>query len=262
MAVFGHRTGQSRGRDRHDPFDKKRFSRRSPQAAGLRLLLNEDESVRQELAFDLVLFVFTILRQLRSSAEIRPSEGNRDLLGRPRPARARETARLHSIEARETALATELVLDALLQDIAGETGTGASTSGKEPTDSSSDRRRASRPSGFARSEDAREDFAERHRTRGGMVRRRGQETRLPRKLKLRLMPILSEPRLRMIARLFGRYRRLGLRERTLPRCGRAQRFVDSSKAVTWPGRSPESCQASQWRNGRPVLLEGRDPLPS
>src|SRR5256712_8344219 len=55
----------------------------------------------------------------------------------------------------------------------------------------------------------------------------GQETRLPAELKLRLMrDVVRNPRLRMIALLFGRYRRLGLRERTLPAMRASQEVVD------------------------------------
>src|SRR3989442_13725307 len=55
----------------------------------------------------------------------------------------------------------------------------------------------------------------------------GQETRLPAELKLRLMrDVVRNPRLRMIALLFGRYRRLGLRERTLPARRASQEVVD------------------------------------
>ncbi|HVG37477.1 MAG TPA: VWA domain-containing protein, partial [Thermoplasmata archaeon] len=55
----------------------------------------------------------------------------------------------------------------------------------------------------------------------------GQETRLPTEVKLRLMrDVVRNPRLRMIALLFGRYRRLGLRERTLPAMRASQEVVD------------------------------------
>src|SRR2546430_16892538 len=55
----------------------------------------------------------------------------------------------------------------------------------------------------------------------------GQESRLPSELKMRLMrDIVRNPRLRMIARLFGRYRRLGLRERNLPAMRASQEVVD------------------------------------
>src|SRR3989442_6159450 len=55
----------------------------------------------------------------------------------------------------------------------------------------------------------------------------GQETRLRSELKLRLMrDIVRNRRFRMIARLFGGYRRLGLRERTLPAMRASQEVVD------------------------------------
>src|SRR5256712_229903 len=55
----------------------------------------------------------------------------------------------------------------------------------------------------------------------------GQETRLPVELKLRLMrDVVRTPRLRMIALLFGRYRRLGVQERTLPAMRASHEVVD------------------------------------
>src|SRR5437879_1488669 len=141
MAVFGP-SGPTISRSAivHDPFDKEAFEEILPKAAGLRLLLNEsDLPLVNELAFDLFCSLYKYFAKLRSAAEITPeAQGNRDLLGRALDLREHEKLRAFTrLKPAETALATELVLDALLQDIArGPQAPEASTERQEPTDSS------------------------------------------------------------------------------------------------------------------------------
>src|SRR2546428_13093795 len=90
-------------------------------AAGLHLLLAESQiPLAQELAFDLFCSLYKYFVKLRSPAEIAPEcQGHRDLLGRALELREHEKLRAFTrMKPPETALATELVLDALLQEIA------------------------------------------------------------------------------------------------------------------------------------------------
>src|SRR2546421_11869170 len=122
MAVFGPSgPAISRRAIVHDPFDKEAFEEILPKAEGLRLLLNEsDLPLVNELAFDLFCSLYKYFVKLRSPAEITPeAQGNRNLLGRALD--LREHAKLRGftkLKPTETALATELVLDALLQEMA------------------------------------------------------------------------------------------------------------------------------------------------
>jgi len=233
MAVFGPPgPAISRSAIVHDPFDEEAFEEILPKAAGLRLLLNGTElPFAKELAFDLFCSFYKYFVKLRSSAEIAPeAKGNRDLLGRALDLREHEKLRAFTrLKPAETALATELVLDALLQDIArGTQAPEASTERQEPTDSSSESPKSVTTQRLREVlKDAREDLQSVTELVAAWSAGAGQETRLPSELKLRLMrDIVRNPRLRMIARLFGRYRRLGLRERTLPAMRASQEVVD------------------------------------
>src|SRR5439155_12672198 len=147
-------------------------------------------------------------------------QGNRDLLNRALGLREHEKLRgFTRLKPAETALATELVLDALLQEMAQ--APSASEGSTEPPET-----RVASPESTKHVttqrlrevlKDAREDLQSVTELVAAWSAGPGQETRLPVALKLRLMrDVVRNPRLRMIALLFGRYRRLGLRERTLP----------------------------------------------
>ncbi len=216
----------------HDPFDEEAFEEILPKAAGLRLLLSESElPVANELAFDLFCSFYKYFVKLRSPAEIMPEcQGNRDLLGRALALREHEKLRgFTRLKPAETALATELVLDALLREIAqAPPAPEGSTEPGEPRDASSDSaKRVTTQRLREVLKDAREDLQSVTELVAAWSAGPGQETRLPTELKLRLMrDVVRNPRLRMIALLFGRYRRLGVRERTLPAMRASQEVVD------------------------------------
>src|SRR5207245_122168 len=142
MAVFGPPgPAISRSAIVHDPFDEEAFQEILPRATGLRLLLNEsDRPMRNELAFDLFCSFYKYFVKLRSPAEVAPeAQGNRDLLGRALD--LREHAKLRGftkLKPTETALATELVLDALLREMArGPPAPEVPAQPQEPTDMAS-----------------------------------------------------------------------------------------------------------------------------
>jgi uncharacterized protein with von Willebrand factor type A (vWA) domain len=216
----------------HDPFDEEAFDEILPKAAGLRLLLAESEvPLAQQLAFDLFCSFYKYVVKLRSPAEIAPEcQGHRDLVGRALELREHEKLRAFTrLKPAETALATELVLDALLQEM------NRTPPASEDTRAAEDARDSSSESAGAVTtqrlrevmKDAREDLQSVTELVAAWSSGPGQETRLPAELKLRLMrDVIRNPRLRMIALLFGRYRRLGLRERTLPAMRASQEVVD------------------------------------
>src|SRR3989442_4965474 len=233
MVVFGlPGPAISRSAIVHDPFDEEAFREILPRATGLRLLLNEsDLPMANDLAFDLFCSFYKYFVKLRSPAEIAPeAQGNRDLLGRALD--LREHAKLRAftkLKPTETALATELVLDALLREMAqGPKAAEVRTEPQAPADTSSESARGITTERLREVlKDAREDLQTVTELVAAWSAGAGQETRLPSELKLRLMrDIVRNPRLRMIARLFGRYRRLGLRERTLPAMRASQEVVD------------------------------------
>src|SRR5256712_9355427 len=233
MAVFGP-PGRAISRSAivHDPFDEEAFQQILPKATGLRLLLNESElPLANELAFDLFCSFYKYFVKLRSPAEIAPeAQGNRELVGRALD--LREHAKLRGftkLKPTETALATELVLDALLQEMAQRPqAPEVPTEAQEPADASSESARGVTTERLREVlKDAREDLQTVTELVAAWSSGAGPQTRLPSELKLRLMrDIVRNPRLRMIARLFGRYRRLGLRERTLPAMRASQEVVD------------------------------------
>src|SRR2546428_11941028 len=143
MTVFGP-SGPiiSRSAIVHDPFDEEAFEAILPKAPGLRLLLYEsDLPLVNELAFDLFCSLYKYFVKLLSAAEITPeAQGNRDLLGRALDLREHEKLRSFTrLKPAETAVGTELVLDALLEDIArGPQAPEASAERQEPTDASSE----------------------------------------------------------------------------------------------------------------------------
>src|SRR2546426_8646485 len=233
MTVFGP-SGPviSRSAIVHDPFDEEAFEEILPKAAGLRLLLNEsDLPLVNELAFDLFCSLYKYFAKLRSAAEIAPEcQGHRDLLGRALELREHEKLRAFTrLKPAETALATELVLDALLQEIARVPSASEDAGAAEEARDSSSESVGSVTTQRLREvmKDAREDLQRVTELIAAWSSGPGQETRLPVELKLRLMrDVVRNPRLRMIALLFGRYRRLGPRERTLPAMRASQEVVD------------------------------------
>jgi len=216
----------------HDPFDEEAFAEILPKAAGLRLLLSENElPVANELAFDLFCSFYKYFVKLRLPAEItRECQGNRDLLGRALGLREHEKLRgFTRLKPAETALATELVLDALLQEMAhAQSASEESAAPQETRDASTEPARHVTTQRLREVlKDAREDLQSVTELIAAWSAGPGQETRLPAELKLRLMrDVVRNPRLRMIALLFGRYRRIGLRERTLPAMRASQEVVD------------------------------------
>jgi len=216
----------------HDPFDEEAFDEILPKAAGLRLLLAESEvPLAQQLAFDLFCSFYKYVVKLRSPAEIAPEcQGHRDLLSRALDLREHEKLRAFTrLKPTETALATELVLDALLKEMArvppASEDAGAGGEARESSSESAEGVTTQRLREVMK--DAREDLQSVTELIAAWSSGPGQETRLPAELKLRLMrEVVRNPRLRMIALLFGRYRRLGLRERTLPAMRASQEVVD------------------------------------
>jgi uncharacterized protein with von Willebrand factor type A (vWA) domain len=218
----------------HDPFDEEAFEEILLKATGLRLVLGESEiPAARELAFDLFCSFYKYFVKLRSPVEIAPEcQGNRDLLERALALREHEKLRAFTrLKPAETSLATELVLDALLKELKQRplTPPPDSTAPTDPTDSQLSDSAASASTERLRGvlRDAHEDLQGVAELVAAWSSGPGQETRLPSELKLRLMrEVVRNPRLRMIALLFGRYRRLGLRKRTLPALRASQEVVD------------------------------------
>ncbi len=121
------------------------------------------------------------------------------------------------------------MLDALLRELArGPQTPEGPTDPQAPGDLSSESAKAVTTQRLREVlKDAREDLQSVTELVAAWSAGPGQETRLPAELKLRLMrDVIRNPRLRMIALLFGRYRRLGLRERTLPAMRASHEVVD------------------------------------
>jgi uncharacterized protein with von Willebrand factor type A (vWA) domain len=216
----------------HDPFDTEAFEAILPRAPGLRLLVETSEvPLTKELAFDLFCSFYKYVIQLRPPGDIAPEcIGHRDLMKRATELREHEKLRGYTrLKPAETAMATELVLDTLLAEIArmqqppkatDDTAGSAPEASDKPSDVTTERLRSAL-------RDAREDLQSATELIAAWSSGPGQETRLPAEGKLRLMTeIARNPRLRRIALLFGRYRRLGLRDRTLPAVRASHEVVD------------------------------------
>lgn len=217
----------------HDPFDAEAFEDILPRAAGLRLLLAEcGIPEAEDLAFDLFCSFYKYFVRLlppeRIVAECRP---HRDLLARALDLREHRKLRaLTRLKKEETALATELVLEALLKLMA--------RSPEEP----STEPEPSEPAGAAGASPLEEVTTDRLREvfRGASEDLTvavelvaawstgpGQESRLPSEPKLRVMrDLVRNPRLGQIAHLFARYRRLGLLERQMKGIVASEEVVD------------------------------------
>ncbi len=233
MELFGPpRPDAARSTIVHDPFDAEAFEAILPRAPGLRLVLETSEvPLAKELAFDLFCSFYKYFIKLRSPAEMAPEcLSHLDLMGRALGLREHGKLRGYTrLKAAETAMATELVLDVILAELAT-----APPPPDRPADANETTSEASVPTTQVRTErirealrDAREDLQSATELIAAWSAGPGQETRLPAERKLRLMAeIVRNPRLRRIAQLFGRYRRLGLRERTLPSVRASHEVVD------------------------------------
>src|SRR5207253_8399686 len=101
----------------HDPFDREAFEEVLPRAPGLRLLLETaTDPGKKDLAFDLFCsFYKYFVKLLPADQVIEECRSHRDLLGRALGLREHENLRAWTkLKSAETALATELVLDLLL----------------------------------------------------------------------------------------------------------------------------------------------------
>jgi len=216
----------------HDPFDVEAFEEILPRAPGLRLLLEPPAPPEaKDLAFDLFASFYKYFVKLLPPERIEPDvRPNRDLVARALDLREHAKLRaLTRLKPTETALATELVLDVLLKELAS-----AKKPQAPPEETPSDDTGPSGPTSEVSTErlrevlrDAREDLEGAVELVAAWSAGPGQETRLPSEGKLRLMrDLVRNPRLRRIALLFGRYRRLGLRERELRALTASEEVVD------------------------------------
>lgn len=215
----------------HDPFDEEAFGEILPRAPGLQLVIaGSDEPNTPELAFDLFCSFYKYFVKVvptdRVAAEVRRHV---DLLARA--VDLREHGKLRTItrlRAAEAALATELVLDMVLQEFARNRS--QETEAAAPSDTEREASEGfdvdnTRLREVLRS--AVDDLRGAEELVASWSTGPGQETRLPAEVKLRLMrDLVRNPRLSQIASLFARYRRLGLRERELRSVVTAQEIVD------------------------------------
>src|SRR5439155_46488 len=107
----------------HDPFDREAFEEVLPRAPGLRLLLETSrEPGKKDLAFDLFCsFYKYFVKLLPADQVIEECRSHRDLLDRALGLREHEKLRAWTrLKSAETALATELVLDLLLNEPSAE----------------------------------------------------------------------------------------------------------------------------------------------
>jgi len=215
----------------NDPFDLEAFEDVLPRAPGLRLLLEiAGKPETYDLAFDLFCSFYKYFVKLRPVEQVAPEcRGHRDLLGRALGLREHEKLRAWTrLKSSETALATELVLDLLLN-------TATTEPQKPPADSAENEEpREEATAADASTErlrevlrDAREDLEGAVELVAAWSAGPGEETRLPPEMKLQLMRnLVRNPRLRRIALLFGRYRRMGLRDRELKALLASEEVVD------------------------------------
>ena len=216
----------------NDPFDVEAFEDVLPRAPGLRLLL--EASARpdtKDLALDLFCSFYKYVVKLRTSEDVIPEcRGHRNLLSRALGLREHEKLRAWTrLKSAETALATELVLDFLLheptkegprEDETREPREEESRSNETATEVSTERLRDML-------RDAREDLEGAVELVAAWSAGPGEETRLPPEIKLQLMRnLVRNPRLQRIALLFGRYRRMGLRDRELKALLASEEVVD------------------------------------
>ena len=215
----------------HDPFDREAFEEVLPRAPGLRLLLETStDPGTKDLAFDLFCsFYKYFVKLLPADQVIEERRGHRDLLDRALGLREHEKLRAWTrLKSAETALATELVLDLLLiKPAAGPEKERAPTpeAGTSPEDATASEASTARLREVLR--DVREDLEGAVELVAAWSAGPGEETRLPPGMKLQLMRnLVRNPRLRRIARLFGRYRRMGLADREAKALLASEEVVD------------------------------------
>jgi uncharacterized protein with von Willebrand factor type A (vWA) domain len=216
----------------HDPFDREAFEDVLPRAPGLRLLLSHAPPEESDLAFDLFCSFYKYVVKLLAADQVVPEcRSNRDIMGRALGLREHEKLRAWTrLKPAETALATELVLDLLLKQPAPG-AKGAEKSG--PPELPADGEKGSQSTEVSTERlrevlrDAREDLEGAVELVAAWSAGPGEETRLPAEMKLQLMRnLVRNPRLRRIALLFGRYRRMGLRDRELKALLASEEVVD------------------------------------
>jgi len=221
MAAFGPPASpESRSAIVHDPFDAEAFEEILPRAAGLRLVLaDNDTPTARDLAFDLFCSFYKYFVKLYPADRVAPEcRKNRDLLARAFELREHQKLRSFTrLKPTEACLATELVLDALLRELGRQGGEPPpATPASEPPEGGEQTGRVETERLREILRGAREDIEGAVDLVAAWSAGPGQETRLPSEQKLRLMrDLVRHPRLRRIAVLFGRYRRLGRREREL-----------------------------------------------
>src|SRR5256885_1238147 len=215
----------------NDPFDREAFEDVLPRAPGLRLVLAAAAKPETyDLAFDLFCSFYKYFVKLRPVEQVAPeSRGHRDLLRRALGLREHEKLRAWTrLKSSETALATELVLDLLLNTATAEPETRSDRSSENEapqeqataTDASTERLREVL-------RDPREDLEGAVELVAAWSAGPGEGTRLAPEMKLQLMRnLVRNPRLRRIALLFGRYRRMGLRDRELKALLASEEVVD------------------------------------
>src|SRR5437870_6511219 len=215
----------------HDPFDREAFEDVLPRAPGLRLLLESStDPGTKDLAFDLFCsFYKYFVKLLPADQVVEECRGHRDLLDRALGLREHEKLRAWTrLKSAETALATELVLDLLLiEPTMGPEKARAPTpeAGTSPEDATASEASAERLREVLR--DVREDLEGAVELVAAWSAGPGEETRLPPEMKLQLMRnLVWNPRLRRIARLFGRYRRMGLADREAKALLASEEVVD------------------------------------
>lgn len=230
MSAFGPPgPAASRSTVVHDPFDVEAFEGILPRAPGLRLLLEgADHPFARELAFDLFCSFYKYFIKVLTPEGVAPEyRRHRDLLRRALELREHEKLRaLTRLKSPETALATELVLDGLLRELArAKREEPAASPRPEEEPAPPDSSETERLREVLR--DARDDLQHAVELVAAWTQGAGQETRLPGELKLRLMrELVRDPRLQRIAQLFARYRRFGVQARDLRALRTAHEVVD------------------------------------
>ena len=215
----------------NDPFDREAFEEVLPRAPGLRLLLEASaDPDTKDLAFDLFCSFYKYFVKLLPVEQVVPEcRRHRDLLDRALALREHEKLRAWTrLKSPETALATELVLDLLLNEPETESKPADDPTPKAetpPGDATAAEASTERLREVLR--DVREDLEGAVELVAAWSSGPGEETRLPPEMKLQLMRnLVRNPRLRRIARLFGRYRRMGLADREAKALLASEEVVD------------------------------------
>ena len=218
----------------HDPFDREAFDGILPRAPGLRLLVDgTPDPQTRDLAFDLFCSFYKYFVKLLPSEQIAAEcERHHELLGRALGLREHEKLRAWTrLKPAETALATEIVLDLLLREPVNDSPNppheSAESEDTQETDTTESLEDVSTERLREVLRDARADLEGAVELVAAWSAGPGEETRLPAETKLHLMrSLVRNPRLRRIALLFARYRRMGLRDRELKALLASEEVVD------------------------------------